>query len=80
MLRVGRRSSFEVLQGLAGPESSLPLPRRDDAMRDGGGIREGVPMDFGARSVSPNGYKRASSPTRTLSRACPCLASALHDD
>jgi hypothetical protein len=67
MSKMKKRSSFDVLQGLAGPESSLPLPRREDGVREGG-IREGVPMDFRGDAVSPNGYKRLSSPTRTLSR------------
>lgn len=58
-----RRSSYEVLQGLAGPDSSLPLPRRDINGNEFDGIREGIPM------LSPTSYKRMSSPTRTLSRA-----------
>ncbi|KII85969.1 hypothetical protein PLICRDRAFT_165559 [Plicaturopsis crispa FD-325 SS-3] len=69
--KMQRRSSFEVLHGMAGPESNLPLPRRDGAgtpsMKDGG-IREGVPMDFGVGSIGPTSFKRVSSPTRTLSR------------
>jgi hypothetical protein len=55
------------------PESSLPLPKRDvlsspPAKQDGGMIPEGIPVDFGVGSTSPNAYKRISSPTRTLSR------------
>ncbi|KAI0923633.1 hypothetical protein AcW1_006531 [Taiwanofungus camphoratus] len=60
--RLQQRNSFEVLQGLAGPESSLPLPRRDERRSSFGeenGIREGIPTASG---------KRAPSPTRTLSR------------
>ncbi|EGN96992.1 hypothetical protein SERLA73DRAFT_185255 [Serpula lacrymans var. lacrymans S7.3] len=69
--KVKRRSSFDVLHGLAGPESSLPLPRRDGngiASMKQDGIREGIPMDFGPSSSTPTAYKRISSPTRTLSR------------
>jgi hypothetical protein len=66
--KVKRRSSFDVLQSLAGPDSSLPLPRRDPGPLSQDGIREGVPMDFGAGTPSQP-YKRLSSPTRTLSRA-----------
>ncbi|KAI0272564.1 hypothetical protein BC834DRAFT_857312 [Gloeopeniophorella convolvens] len=65
--KIKRRSSFDVLQGLAGPESSIPLPRRDAVPLSQDGIREGVPMDFGA-GPSSQPYKRQSSPTRTLSR------------
>jgi hypothetical protein len=64
-----RLSSFDVLQSLAGPDSNLPLPRRDPGSLSQDGIREGVPMDFGA-GPSSQSYKRQSSPTRTLSRAC----------
>ncbi|KAJ3786792.1 hypothetical protein GGU10DRAFT_350782 [Lentinula aff. detonsa] len=68
--KVARRTSFEVLQGIAGPDSSLPLPmtgRRELGHSVNGslsenGIKEGVPM------TSPTTYKRVSSPTRTLSR------------
>ena len=58
-----RRTSFEVLQSLAGPDSNLPLPRRDQRASSFGeenGIREGVP------TASPS--KRADSPTRSLHR------------
>ncbi|KAJ3760164.1 hypothetical protein EV360DRAFT_40408 [Lentinula raphanica] len=68
--RVARRTSFEVLQGIAGPDSNLPLPmtgKRELSHSVNGslnenGIKEGVPM------TSPPAHKRASSPTRTLSR------------
>ncbi|KAJ3994777.1 hypothetical protein F5050DRAFT_422751 [Lentinula boryana] len=68
--KVARRTSFEVLQGIAGPDSSLPLPmtgRRElghsvNGSLNENGIKEGVPM------TSPTSYKRVSSPTRTLSR------------
>lgn len=66
--KMKRRSSYDVLQNIAGPDSSLPLPlpKRDGLEENG--IREGIPMTFGVTSVSPTSYKRASSPTRTLSR------------
>lgn len=67
--KVRRRSSFDILHSLAGPDSSLPLPRREPGSLSQDGIREGVPMDFGAGLASPS-YKRQSSPTRTLSREC----------
>jgi hypothetical protein len=67
--KVRRRSSFDILHSLAGPESNLPLPRREPGSLSQDGIREGVPMDFGVGLTSPS-YKRQSSPTRTLSRAC----------
>ncbi|OAX40158.1 hypothetical protein K503DRAFT_808624 [Rhizopogon vinicolor AM-OR11-026] len=80
-----RRSSFDVLQGLAGRESNLPLPRRESATpilkRDG--IREGIPMDFGGSPGNVVNPKRMSSPTRTLSRipvASVGNARALADD
>ena len=63
--RLQKRNSFEVLHGLAGPDSSLPLPRREERSRSFGeenGIREGIPTASGTRSQSP---------TRTLSRTCP---------
>ncbi|KAH9849828.1 hypothetical protein C2E23DRAFT_339248 [Lenzites betulinus] len=55
--RIARRSSYDALQGLAGPDSSLPLPRRDNE----NSIREGIPTSSGS------GH-RPSSPMRTLSR------------
>lgn len=70
--KMQRRTSFEVLQGIAGPDSNLPLPSRLNGLDDvgSGGIREGVPMSFGLGNsqshLSPS--KRTSSPTRTLSR------------
>jgi hypothetical protein len=70
--KLQKRSSFDILHSMA-PESSLPLPKRDvlsspPAKQDGGMIPEGIPVDFGVGSTSPNAYKRISSPTRTLSR------------
>src|SRR5258708_6006148 len=65
--KLRRRSSYDILQSLAGPDSSLPLPRRDlpsSSSLKQDGIREGVPMDFGAGPSN----KRTPSPTRTLSR------------
>jgi len=56
--KMKRRSSHDVLSNLAGPDSSLPLPRRDT--EEDNSIREGIP--------SPSHYKRPSSPSRTLSR------------
>ncbi|KAF8997903.1 hypothetical protein BDQ17DRAFT_1248068 [Cyathus striatus] len=56
--KMKRRSSFDVLQGIAGPDSNLPLPRKEENGTNS--IPEGIP-------TSPS-YKRASSPTRTLSR------------
>ncbi|KAG6841239.1 hypothetical protein C0991_000523 [Blastosporella zonata] len=79
--KVKLRTSFEVLQGIAGPDSSLPLPKRDGAEENG--IQEGVPMTFGVGSGAPPPYKRTSSPTRTLSRipvASVGNARALADD
>lgn len=70
--KMQRRTSFEVLQGIAGPDSNLPLPSRLNGLDDvgSGSIREGVPMSFGLGNsqshLSPS--KRTSSPTRTLSR------------
>ena len=66
--KIRRRTSFDVLHSLAGPDSNLPLPRRDPGSLGQDGIPEGVPMDFGASQTSQS-YKRQSSPTRTLSRA-----------
>jgi len=65
-----RRSSFDVLHGLAGRESNLPLPRRESAMASfqTEGIPEGIPMAFGSLSNTKEPVKRISSPTRTLSR------------
>ncbi|GBE89524.1 hypothetical protein SCP_1601860 [Sparassis crispa] len=60
--KLQKRASYDILQGLAGPDSSLPLPRRDMrrlSFGDENGIREGIPTSNG---------RRAPSPTRTLSR------------
>ncbi|KAG6900030.1 hypothetical protein C0993_004087 [Termitomyces sp. T159_Od127] len=64
--KVNRRTSFEVLQGIAGPDSSLPLPKRDGIGENG--IQEGVPLSFGVGAAAQPLYKRTPSPTRTLSR------------
>ena len=64
--KMKRRSSHDVLLNIAGPDSSLPLPKREPA--DENGIQEGVPRTFGVSSANPSLYKRVSSPTRTLSR------------
>ncbi|THV02540.1 hypothetical protein K435DRAFT_827494 [Dendrothele bispora CBS 962.96] len=69
--KISKRSSYEVLQGIAGPESNLPLPRRESLSslsnghtshkeEDHNSIREGIP--------SSSSNKRTPSPTRTLSR------------
>ncbi|EPQ56298.1 hypothetical protein GLOTRDRAFT_39440, partial [Gloeophyllum trabeum ATCC 11539] len=66
-----RKSSHEALSELAGPDSSLPIPRRDalQSFRGGDGIPEGKPMEFTSGSPSQSlGVKRQSSPTRSLSR------------
>ncbi|KAL1733720.1 hypothetical protein EV714DRAFT_204331 [Schizophyllum commune] len=55
--KLNKRSSYDVLQGIAGPDSSLPLPRR----LDDNSIQEGVP-------TTSSNNRRTSSPTRTLSR------------
>lgn len=63
--RLQKRNSFEILHSLAGPDSSLPLPRREERSRSFGeenDIREGIPTSHGTRSQSP---------TRTLSRTSP---------
>jgi len=83
--KMRRRSSFDVLQGMAGRDSSLPLPRRESAMPSfkAEGIPEGIPMDFGSFSNAREAVKRISSPTRTLSRipvASVGNARALADD
>lgn len=82
MNNTSRRNSREHLYGLAGPESSLPLPRRDPSrtrnvsgggLDDGmGGIKEGIPSSFGSTSSAQfHTPKRQSSPTRSLSRTSP---------
>ncbi|KAI6112989.1 hypothetical protein F5141DRAFT_1188201 [Pisolithus sp. B1] len=68
--KMQRRSSFDVLQGLAGPESNLPLPKRESItpiLKVADGIREGIPLEFGGGSPHRDLLKRISSPTRTLS-------------
>lgn len=80
MSNANKRNSREHLYGLAGPESSLPLPRRDPSrtrnVSGGGlddgmdGIKEGIPSSFGSTSSAHlHTPKRQSSPTRSLSRA-----------
>jgi hypothetical protein len=81
MSNMSKRNSREHLHGIAGPESSLPLPRRDPSRQrniSGGGfddgmdgIREGIPSSFNPTSpIHPHTPKRQSSPTRSLSRTC----------
>ncbi|KAM5531460.1 hypothetical protein V8D89_014850 [Ganoderma adspersum] len=60
-VKLARRSSYDALQGLAGPDSGLPLPRRNMSFGEENGIREGIPTGSGS------GH-RNNSPTRTLSR------------
>lgn len=65
--KMQRRSSFDVLHGLAGPDSSLPLPKRESLTpisKTTESIREGIPIDLAQTHFA----KRMSSPTRTLSR------------
>ena len=81
--KMQRRSSFDVLHSLAGPDSSLPLPipyrdGRGSPMKPDGSIPEGIPIDFGVGSTSPSSYKRMPSPTRTLSRMSVSIASLTH--
>ena len=65
----GPRKSDRPRKKLAGPESLLPLPKKDGmgfpARQDD--IQEGVSIEFGGGGSSSYA-KRASSPTRTLSR------------
>ena len=78
--KMQRRSSFDVLQGLAGPDSSIPLPKRETIsliLKSADGIREGIPMEFGGSSVHKDLIKRMSSPTRTLSRVSSLLPTIL---
>lgn len=77
--KMKRRSSYEVLQDIAGRESNLPLPKRSESSLgmnsplENGAIQEGVPMSFsnGQNGSSSTPTKRNSSPTRTLSREWP---------
>ena len=62
--KVKRRSSHDVLLSLAGPESHIPLPKREPGEENG--IREGIPSNYPPNQTS---FKRTPSPTRTLSRA-----------
>lgn len=79
MSTMSKRNSREHLYGLAGPESSLPLPRRDPSrtrnISGGGlddgmdGIREGIPSSFNSTSpIHLHTPRRQESPTRSLSR------------
>ncbi|KZV70877.1 hypothetical protein PENSPDRAFT_431427 [Peniophora sp. CONT] len=71
-----RRSSYEILHNLAGPESSLPLPRPRDSPASpspfgGDAIPEGIPVDHSNGASSPteaSHNRRKSSPTRSYSR------------
>ena len=81
--KMQRRTSFDVLHSLAGPDSSLPLPipyrdGRGSPMKSDGSIPEGIPVDFGVGSTSPSSYKRMPSPTRTLSRMSVSITSLVH--
>ncbi|KAK7012851.1 hypothetical protein R3P38DRAFT_3402288 [Favolaschia claudopus] len=82
--KIARRSSYDVLSGIAGADSNLPLPRRDTSSVPLEDFKEGVPMSFsnGGPSSPPSSY-RTGSPTRTLSRipvASVGNARALADD
>jgi hypothetical protein len=74
---LNRRSSRDVLEELAGPDSSLPLPMSNmrfaaSASSLHSGIQEGVPMEFNKNSSTTSlPSKRTPSPTRTLSRQYP---------
>ncbi|KAF5351343.1 hypothetical protein D9758_008029 [Tetrapyrgos nigripes] len=61
--KISKRSSYEVLQGIAGPDSNLPLPRRESQSN----LSNGSIEENGIPSLSPSN-KRTPSPTRTLSR------------
>ncbi|KAJ7917564.1 hypothetical protein B0H13DRAFT_1995065 [Mycena leptocephala] len=65
-VKTKRRSSYDVVLGIAGADSNLPLPRRDPAALED--FREGIPMTFNGGPTSPPKYNRGGSPTRTLSR------------
>ncbi|KAF8645052.1 hypothetical protein AX16_008110 [Volvariella volvacea WC 439] len=79
-----RRTSYEVLADIAGPDSNLPLPKREStSFSPEDSIKEGVPALFSPGPTSPTHHKRPSSPTRTLSRipiAAVGNARALADD
>lgn len=62
--KMKRRSSHDVLLNIAGPESLLPLPKREPGEENG--IREGIPSNYPPNQTP---FKRTPSPTRTLSRA-----------
>ena len=71
-IKIKRRSSHDVLQSIAGPDSNLPLPKREsitgeDMISGGAGMREGVPMSFSVSNGANYNYKRQSSPTKSLS-------------
>ena len=75
-IKVRRRSSHDVLQSLAGPDSNLPLPKRefeDNLISGGAGLREGIPLSFSVSNGSTYNYKRQSSPTKSLSSMFPFL-------
>ena len=63
--KVKKRSSYDVLQSIAGPESNLPLPVPREAGEENGSIPEGIPV--GPPSTLGH-FKRPSSPSRSLSR------------
>ncbi|KIY49933.1 hypothetical protein FISHEDRAFT_65051 [Fistulina hepatica ATCC 64428] len=72
--KMQRRSSFEVLQGMAGADSSLPLPKRDNL--DDNCIREGIPT-----SSSPSlSQKRISSSLSRIPVSAVGNARALAED
>lgn len=76
-IKIRRRSSHDVLQSIAGPDSNLPLPKRESIIGEeslisgGAGIREGIPMNFSISNGAGYNYKRQSSPTKSLSSMFP---------
>lgn len=70
--KVRKTSSHEVLQSMAGPESMLPLPMKDNVHV----IKEGVPTMLGAELSKG----RPASPTRSLSSAYTLFFSHRHTE
>ncbi|KAJ7781931.1 hypothetical protein DFH07DRAFT_792010 [Mycena maculata] len=66
-VKIARRSSYDVLHGIA-PDSSIPLPRRERESAPLEDFQEGVPMSFPSPSSPPSYKRNTGSPTRTLSR------------
>ncbi|GJJ11307.1 hypothetical protein Clacol_005539 [Clathrus columnatus] len=75
--KISRRSSWEQLSTMTGPESHIPLPLPNHnlngrSMKQEDVIKEGVPLEFGVSSLSASSsstsMRRAESPTRSMSR------------